>query len=558
MINESRVKLLEIDQSMYCSHHISHLLRKSRDGFILFDTTRQLLVINQAMAQLLDSRSQTIPYEEAKSWMPGFARITSEVRRHKKYEGMVTIKRGGERYSFHAHAQLIDGQNIAMMLRLENLNMIEQEKSPLLDPLTGIPERPYILERLNETIHRCRREEGKEAALFFLDLDNFKTINDNFGHEVGDAVLKETVERIRNLLRDSDVLARYGGDEFLLLVDPIKNDNAPMFLADRIIKSFHRPFMVNGVGYKIGCSIGIAIVPKDGDKTDTIIRHADLAMYRAKEEGKSTFCFFSEDIDRNIKRRYIINGILREALQNERFKLVFQPQYEMTKMRIIAVEALLRLKDKRLGEIPPSEFIPIAEESDLMVHIGRWTFKECCRYLNEWDKEQKGEKINISINISKNQLLDVHWSDFVAETIERFNIDASRIEFEIDEKSFVDKNRQLQETLHKLLDMGIAFVVDNFGTGMSSLTILKKYRFRKIKIDKTFIQQLTQNNEYREIVEAVIAMAKVLGIGILAEGVEKNAQKKLLEELGCTEIQGYLFSYPLIAEQVAKLLQERR
>ena len=551
------VKYLKIDRLDNCSAHISHLFANSRDGFMLVDSTRHVLFINQPLAQMLGRRVKATQYMEVEEWMPGFGRILSQLRRHKKYEGMVTLRTDRDRYTFHAYAERIEEREIAMVLRFDDaVTKSGQIEGPLLDPLTGIPERPYILERLNETINRCRRE-GCKAALFFIDLDNFKTINDNFGHEVGDAVLKETVERIKGLLRESDVLARYGGDEFLLLMDSIKNDNAPMFLADRIIKSFHRPFLVNGVGYKIGCSIGIAIIPRDGERTDSVIRHADLAMYRAKEEGKSTFRFFSEDIDRNIKRRYIITRILREALKGGSFTLVFQPQFEIMKKRVVAVEALLRLKDERLGEISPAEFIPIAEESDLMVHIGRWTFEECCRHLREWDRKGNEQELNLSINISKSQLLDAQWSDFVAQTLERYGIEASRIEFEIDEKSFADGNKQVQETLRRLLEMGVAFVVDNFGTGMSSLSALKKYHFRKIKIDKTFIQHLTENNECREIVEAIIAMAKVLGIETLAEGVEESAQEELLKKLGCSEMQGYLFSYPLIAEQVLKLLKEK-
>lgn len=548
---------MKIEKLNDCALHISHLFSKSRDGLILFDTKRRVLFINHAMAHILGKRTKSFQYMEVENWMPGFGRIVSEARRHTYYEGMVTIRSRSEHYTFHAFAERIDEENIAMVLRLEDYEGKELKEGPLLDSLTGLPERPYMIERLNETINRCRRE-GCEAALFFIDLDNFKTINDNFGHDVGDAVLKETVERIKGLLRESDVLARYGGDEFLLLMDAIKNDNAPMFLADRIIKSFHRPFQVNGVDYRIGCSIGIAIIPRDGERVETIIRHADLAMYRAKEQGKSKFCFFSDDIDRNIKRRYIITGILRDALRKGKFTLVFQPQYEIMRSRIVAVEALLRLRDTRVGEISPAEFIPIAEESDLMVHIGRWTFEECCRHLSEWDRRGNEQEIHLSINISKSQLLDAQWSDFVAQTLERYGIEASRIEFEIDEKSFADSNKELQTTLRRLLDMGITFVVDNFGTGMSSLTTLKKYKFRKIKIDKTFIQKLTENEECREIVEAVIAMAKVLGIETLAEGVEESAQEELLKKLGCSEIQGFLFSHPLIAEQVVKLLKEEK
>ena len=422
------------------------------------------------------------------------------------------------------------------------------------DALTCLPNRFYFRKKLEEALRRSIRDKT-EGALFFLDLDNFKSINDTLGHEAGDLVLKEAADRLRNLLRDTDIVARYGGDEFLLLIEPLKSKEGPMYLAKRIIEAFNEPFIIDGIPYHIGTSIGIALFPKDGTDPETLIKLADMSMYRAKKEGKHGFRFFSDQIDEVIKRHYLVERALRNALEEEAFYLLFQPQIDIIGGKVVALEALLRLDANSFGDISPAEFIPIAEESNLIIRIGRWVFDRCCQHLQRWEEEGALQDIILSINLSGKQLDDIEWYSFVEKTLARYNLSGRRIEFEINERTLTKVSSTGLETLMKLHRLGCRLSIDDFGKGHSSLVDLKRYDFKRLKIDREIVDNLS-DHLCQDVVKASIAMAEALGLDAMAKGVEKDDQANLLKNLGCKTMQGFLYGPPLHQEEVLHRLSE--
>jgi len=421
------------------------------------------------------------------------------------------------------------------------------------DRLTGLPNRFYFLRKLEEAIRRAQRN-GTEGALFFIDLDNFKNVNDTLGHEAGDRLLQEAVRRLKKVLRSSDFLARFGGDEFLLLVESYKTRKSLMYLAKRIIKTLQTPFIFHGVAYPIGASIGIAIFPKDGTATETLIKNADSAMYLAKQEGKHGFRYYTDAIDQAIKRHYRIEQILSEALKEGNFYLLFQPQIDILGGKVIGFEALLRLKTPLHDAISPAEFIPVAEESTLIVQIGRWVFETSCRRLREWKQETGLDDFVLSINLSHKQIIDKSWFAFTQSTLQRYEIPPRRIEFELTEKSLLKAGKEGMENLKKITELGCRISIDDFGTGYSSLSDLKKYAFKKLKIDRSFIEDI-ENGVNNHIVKASLALASAMGLEALAKGVERGEQKRILEEMGCDKMQGYLFAKPVTHREVPGFLR---
>ncbi|WP_353661288.1 EAL domain-containing protein [Hydrogenimonas sp. SS33] len=420
------------------------------------------------------------------------------------------------------------------------------------DALTGLPNRALLFEHLQEVLARTKRSENS-GALLFIDLDNFKEVNDTSGHKAGDLVLEECARRIRSVVRESDILGRLGGDEFLLILENIENSDVPMHVAKKIIDEINRPYSVEGNVYELGASIGIALFPADSREQEELVQFADMAMYRAKEEGKNRFEYYSRNLDSHVKRHYMIESALKKALSRESFYLLFQPQQELETGRITGVEALLRVDEAVMGLLSPAEFIPVAEESDLILKIGRWVFDACCRQIAEWGSGGTRD-LTVAINLSRRQLMDDTWCDFVKERVRAYDIPPERIEMEITETTFMHSREIGLRTIKRLQSMGFRFSIDDFGTGYSSLANLKHFMVDKLKIDKSFITDFLTNKSDRAIVNASIALAHAIGLRVIAEGVESEEQKALLRSMGCDEIQGYLFSRPLPPEEIPSLV----
>ncbi|HTO29107.1 MAG TPA: EAL domain-containing protein [Devosia sp.] len=414
------------------------------------------------------------------------------------------------------------------------------------DALTDLPNRIEFLEQMAKTEAGLSR--GEMAAVLYIDLDHFKAVNDTLGHAVGDEVIKQASARLWGTTRETDVLARLGGDEFALLMRPIDSAADAAKVADRIIKAIGTPMLINGQQVEIGTSVGIAVGPGDGVKTDTLVKNADLALYKAKSEGRSTYHFFEAGMDADLQSRRSIEAGLRLALQREELRLVFQPLLGLAENRVTCVEALLRW-DHEGRTISPVEFIPIAEETGLIVPIGEWVLREACKIAATWPGN-----VRVAVNLSPIQFKSRDLLGLVKAALLEARIPATRLELEITESLLLAENDTNLKVLHDLRAMGVRISMDDFGTGYSSLSYLRSFPFDKIKIDRSFMRDLTSRSDSQAIIKAVIGLGQSLGMSTAAEGVETEEQLEMVRAHGASEVQGFLFSPPLPPAALASLL----
>jgi len=414
------------------------------------------------------------------------------------------------------------------------------------DALTDLPNRIEFLEQMAKTEAGLSR--GEMAAVLYIDLDHFKAVNDTLGHAVGDEVIKQASARLWGTTRETDVLARLGGDEFALLMRPIDSAADAARVADRIIKSIGTPMLIGGQQVEIGASVGIAIGPGDGVKTDALVKNADLALYRAKSEGRSTYHFFEAGMDAELQMRRSIEAGLRMALQRGELRLVFQPLLGLRENRVTCVEALLRW-DHEGRTVSPVEFIPIAEETGLIVAIGEWVLREACRTAAGWPGD-----VRVAVNLSPIQFKSRDLLNVVLAALKEARLPPTRLELEITESLLLAENETNLKVLHDLRAMGVRISMDDFGTGYSSLSYLRSFPFDKIKIDRSFMRDLTSRGDSQAIIKAVIGLGQSLGMSTTAEGVETEEQLDLVRAQGVSEVQGFLFSPPLPPAALASLL----
>jgi diguanylate cyclase (GGDEF)-like protein len=391
---------------------------------------------------------------------------------------------------------------------------------------------------------------GDKIAVLCIDLDNFKAVNDTLGHAVGDKVLKQASARLWGATRESDVLARLGGDEFCLLLRPVEKPADAAAIAERIVKAMATAFSIDGQLIQIGASVGIAMAPADGEDTDRLMKNADLALYRAKSEGRSAFHFFESGMDAAIQHRRDLEMGLRQALQRNELRLVFQPLMGLRENRITGLEALLRWDHPQRGPIPPAEFIPIAEETGLIVEIGEWVLREACRTAAGWPTEAR-----VAVNLSPVQFKKRRLFETVESALAEARLPPTRLELEITESLLLSESDHTLQTLHRLRALGVRISMDDFGTGYSSLSYLRSFPFDKIKIDRTFMRDLSRKGDSLAIIRAVIGLGQSLGMSTTAEGIETEDQLRAVREQGCDEVQGFYFSPPLSSSAVAGLLE---
>jgi diguanylate cyclase (GGDEF)-like protein len=416
------------------------------------------------------------------------------------------------------------------------------------DVLTGLPNRALFQEHLDFQLRTLdRRGSREQLALFCLDLDDFKSINDTLGHPIGDALLRQISDRLAKVAGDCFV-ARIGGDEFVI-VHPLEGDRlAPDQFARNIIEAIEAPASIDGHEIVPGASIGIALAPLDGTDVETLLSNADLALYRAKEAGRRTWCFFEQSLNARAQARRVIENDLRHALANGEFELYFQPLFDLAQNRIGAFEALLRWNHPQRGMVSPTEFIPVAEDTGMIVQIGAWVMREACRQAASWPGH-----VRVAVNVSSVQFRRPGLSEIIVQALTSSGLAPNRLEIEITESLFLDGNDAL-DLLHGLRVLGVRIALDDFGTGYSSLSYLQRFPFDKIKIDRSFIQDLLTRPGASAIVRAITDLARALGMETTAEGVEETEQLSELRLHGCTSIQGYLFSRPVSALAVSDLL----
>jgi len=412
------------------------------------------------------------------------------------------------------------------------------------DQLTKLPNRLLLKDRINHSLQNALRE-GSQAAVLFLDLDRFKGINDTYGHAVGDGLLKEVAKRIKNLVRKEDTVSRYAGDEFVVFMENIPDAKNPAKLAQKLIDTFNAPVFIKGYRLKISTSVGISLFPQDGKDTETLIKNADAAMYRAKKEGRNNFQYYSLELTTEAFEKMAMESALRQSIERHELVLYYQPQVCLQTGKLVGVESLVRWMHPAQGLMIPNQFMSAAEESGFMVALGEWVLQNACMQMRRWlDEDLHVNKM--VVNVSAIQFLR---SDFVA-TVERVlhstGLDPSYLELELTGEGFMDNSEQTIKALNQLVAIGIDLTIDDFGVGCFSFNNLKRIAVKKLKINSSFVVDMLDNPNDESIIRAVVALGHGLHLRVIAMGVESSAQKDRLLELGCDEGQGYFYGYPVL------------
>ena len=415
------------------------------------------------------------------------------------------------------------------------------------DALTNLPNRYKLEERLSSTLASAA-EAGSEVAVLYLDLDRFKPVNDLLGHAAGDALLTQVAKRLLVEVRPADTVARLGGDEFVLVLADLSGPEKAALTAARISETLRSPFLIEGHRVEIGVSIGIALFPSDGANGEALLRAADTAMYRAKEKARGTVLFYEASMSEQLQELRRIELELRRALELDELKLAFQPMVNGRTGEIETFEALIRWEHPKRGLIPPAEFIPIAEQAEIIGKVGQWVIETACREAVAWPQPWR-----VSVNVSPAQFRQSDVPAIVAAALERYNLSPSRLVLEITEGVFIENTAKAVEVLVRLRRMGVRLALDDFGTGYSSLSYLQLFKFDKIKIDRSFIDKLDQSDDARTIVNAIVNLGHNLGLQVTAEGVETRQQLAALQALECDQLQGYLFGRPAPVRTVTEL-----
>ncbi len=421
------------------------------------------------------------------------------------------------------------------------------------DPLTGLPNRLLFFDRLEQSIRRGHRQR-RGFALLFLDLDQFKQINDTFGHELGDRLLKQVAERLCSAVRESDTVARIGGDEFAVILEGLQAPSDVVVGVQHLVQAFEEPFDVGGHRFTVSCSIGIALYPQDGEDVHTLLRNADTAMFRAKAAGRNTYRLYDEEMTRETVARARMETALRQAVERGELEVRYQPQHALEDGRLVGFEALLRWRHPDLGEVPPAQFLPLAEETGLMERVGARVLEAACRQVAAWRRAGLPQ-VRMAVNLSCRQLRDPALPEQVARRLEETGCPASALEFEVTENFVMSRLEPAVATLERLRAMGIELAIDDFGTGYSSLAYLKTLPLSRLKIDRSFVGGVPGDENDSAIVRAVVALAHALGLKVLAEGVEREEQVEFLRDAGCDEVQGYLYGAPVTAEEATRRLE---
>jgi diguanylate cyclase (GGDEF)-like protein len=531
-------------------------------GIAMFDAGQQLVISNARYAEIYELSAEQVK--------PGVTlleiiqqRIKNGLTSERAPEDIVNsmLSRRDATGFEQFYNQLSDGRCIAITVQpmadggtvTTHQDITEQRRSAakiahmaLHDTLTGLPNRVLLNERLEHALSRVRR--GEIVATHIFDLDHFKTVNDTLGHPAGDKLLTTAADRLRTLVRETDTIARMGGDEFAIVQVGISQPADATSLAQRIISVVSEPYDIDGHQVVVGASVGIAVGPADGTTPEQIIRNADLALYRAKGDGRGTYRFFEQEMDAQMQARRELESDLRKALAGGEFELYYQPVVDLASSAMTGLEALIRWRHPSKGMISPETFIPLAEEIGLIVPIGEWALRQACTRAAQWPSHLK-----IAVNLSPVQFRNPGLVQTIVGALASSGLAPERLELEITEAILLQDTETTLSMLYRLRELGVRIAMDDFGTGYSSLSYLQSFPFDKIKIDRSFVRDIAESSGSLNIVRAVAALAKGLGMTATAEGVETAQQLDTVRAEGCTEMQGYLFSRPLPAHEIEKL-----
>ena len=416
------------------------------------------------------------------------------------------------------------------------------------DMLTGLPNRTLFNDRLHQSIEKAKRD-NTNLALFFIDLDRFKQINDSLGHEVGDKVLKEVTQRLESKIRTEDTLARLGGDEFTIIMEGLTKVQDAVLLAEKILNIMAQAIQIDGHSLYVSCSIGISLYPQDDTSLSNLLKYADTAMYKAKDDGRNNYQFYSAEMTELAFERVVMEASLRQALEKNEFVVYYQPQIDASSGKLIGVEALIRWQHPTMGMVPPYKFITLAEETGLIVEIDRWVMRTAMQQVSQWYKRGYNPGV-LALNLAMKQIHSDDFLDVLKYNMTVNDFKAEWLELEVTEGQVMKRPEEAITKLKHINNLGIAIAIDDFGTGYSSLSYLKRLPINKLKIDQSFVQDIPGDEEDVAIVKAIIALAQSLNLDLLAEGVETNEQKEFLINNGCKNVQGYYFSRPIPAEEI--------
>jgi diguanylate cyclase (GGDEF)-like protein len=438
---------------------------------------------------------------------------------------------------------------VALRWVARDMNRSQAQAQDLVgrDPLSSLPNRLLFTERLDLELGRLGRTEGGIAVLF-LDLDRFKDVNDTYGHPAGDELIKQVAQRLSDLLRGADTLARFGGDEFAVIQTGIRSSADVEALARRILEAVAAPFEIGGAQITVGVSIGIAVAPQNGQTHEALMRLADTALYQAKSEGRNRFSFFERTMDDALRMRKVVEDDLRHAIQRNELALHYQPVYSADGGTIVGVEALVRWPHAKHGLISPSRFISLAEERGLVIPLGEWVLRRACEDGKRWPD------LRIAVNVSPIQFRHRDFVASVVRTLRETGFDPTRLEIELTEGVVVEDADAAEAAMVELRDLGVNLALDDFGTGYSSLIYLRRFAFDKIKIDRSFLESMEATGESAILVHSIVHLGRALGLTVTAEGVETREQHRFLQALGCHQVQGFLFSKPVPPEEIDRLL----
>lgn len=548
---------------------IDSLFHEATEGIMVEDSARQVIAINQAMLLFLGKKEEEVVGKNSSSLAytigeDNYALIDEGIRLEGSWRGELEIKtlEGNSKLVWTSVEAIIkEGALAHTVIMVTDISEIMQSRQRLEyiathDTLTNLPNRVLLYDRLKVSIARVKRADALGAAIY-INIDNFKDVNDNFGHSYGDALLVICSKILTTTLRAKDTIGRLGGDEFLIIIDEFYTIEDIEKVARKLLSLFSQFVRVRDVEFDLSVSMGIAIYPDHAEDVEQIITAADTAMYHVKQMGRNNYSFYSPALTDEAQEVFRVGRCIKRALRNDSFYMVYQPQISLQNGTLMGVEALLRCHENCLQNASIEHLISIAEKSSMILEIGKKVFELVCEQLAQW-REASYPSCTVAVNLSRRQLSDRHLVEMVMETIARYDICIDQIEFEITESSLIQSHILAQDNVKRLRELGFKFSIDDFGTGYSSLSNLRHFSLDKLKIDRSFIIELMRNRHDRIIVEATINMGQSLGLVVLAEGVETEAQAEYLRQLGCDEIQGYFYSKPLSAKAFELLVTKER
>ncbi len=558
------------ENSYYPDHVVMKIFENVSEGIMVTDVDKKILVVNPAFEIVTGYKSDEVVGKKPTILQSGvhersfYNDMWKCIYEHGVWQGEIWNRRKtGDIYpEWLTIVQIKDNYGnvtnyCGIFTDLSERKIVESEleKRALTDSLTEVNNRFAYLKKMNSLLESSSIISNQvQHAVFFLDLDRFKQVNDTLGHTTGDLLLVEIAQRIRDLLEPKDILARYGGDEFVITLTNINHPREAAKFAEKVIREIEKPVLINNQEIFVSTSIGISIYPHDGDTTEELVNRADKAMYFSKQNGRNGFSFYFEDLNIDTRRVIVLDSELRKAIENHDFTLYYQPKVNIELNKVVGLEALVRWNNEKLGFVSPGEFIPYAEETGLIIPISEIILEKACEDLAKL-RLAGYSKLSIAINISSIHFQQQNFLDSIQKILEKNNTSAQNFEIEVTERTVMNSDEDTIRKLVRLKQLGFKLSIDDFGTGYSSLSYLVRFPLDYLKIDRSFIQHIVTLDDKQAVVDAIIQMAHRLNMQVIAEGVESVQQLNLLQEMGCDYIQGYYYSKPVPMEGLIEFLQ---